>query len=48
MCHPRPATRGIKMATDKPKGENARKGAVKKRTQRKRKMGKASWAQRDK
>jgi hypothetical protein len=37
------------MATNKPTGDNARKGAVKKRSQRKNKlMGKAAWTKRDK
>jgi hypothetical protein len=37
------------MATNKPYGDNARKGAVKKRTQRKGKlMGKTAWTKRDK
>ena len=37
------------MATNKPTGDNARKGAVRKRTQLKnRLMGKASWTKRDK
>ena len=37
------------MATNKPIGDNARKGAVKKRTQRKGKLqGKAAWTKRDK
>jgi len=36
------------MAVNKPKGDNARKGAVKKRSQRKSKvMGKAAWTKRD-
>jgi len=37
------------MAVNKPVGDNARKGAVKKRTQRNTKlMGKPSWTKRDK
>jgi len=37
------------MATNKPHGDNARKGAVRKRTQRKGKlMGKTAWTKRDK
>jgi len=37
------------MATNKPYGDNARKGAVRKRTQRKGKlMGKTAWTKRDK
>ena len=37
------------MATNKPIGDNARKGAVKKRTQRKGKlMGKTAWTKRNK
>ena len=37
------------MAVNKPTGDNARKGAVKKRTQRKGKvMGKTAWTKRDK
>jgi hypothetical protein len=37
------------MATNKPIGDNARKGAVKKRSQRKGKlMGKTAWTKRDK
>ena len=37
------------MATNKPYGDNARKGAIKKRTQRKGKlMGKTAWTKRDK
>ena len=37
------------MAVNKPKGDNARKGAVKKRTQGKGKlMGKTAWTKRDK
>jgi hypothetical protein len=37
------------MAVNKPTGDNARKGAVKKRTQRKTAvMGKTAWAKRDK
>lgn len=37
------------MAVNKPKGDNARKGAVKKRSQRKGKlMGKTAWTKRDK
>ena len=37
------------MATNKPKGDNARKGAVKKRSQLKGKlMGKDVWTKRDK
>jgi hypothetical protein len=37
------------MATNKPTGDNARKGAVKKRSQTKTTMGGAStWAKRDK
>ena len=37
------------MATNKPAGDNARKGAVKKRTQRKTAvMGKPAWTKRDK
>lgn len=37
------------MATNKPTGDNARKGAVKKRTQRTSKtMGEDSWTKRDK
>jgi hypothetical protein len=37
------------MAVNKPKGDNARKGAVKKRTQRKTKlMGKTAWTKRNK
>jgi hypothetical protein len=36
------------MATNKPRGDNRRKGAVKKRTQRKIKvMGKMTWVKRD-
>lgn len=37
------------MAVNKPKGDNARKGAVRKRTQRKGKlMGETAWTKRDK
>jgi hypothetical protein len=37
------------MAANKPVGDNARKGAVKKRTQLKSKlMGKSAWTKRDK
>ena len=37
------------MATNKPVGDNARKGAVRKRTQRKGKlMGKTAWTKRSK
>jgi hypothetical protein len=37
------------MAVNKPKGDNARKGAVKKRTQRNGKlMGKTAWTKRSK
>jgi hypothetical protein len=37
------------MATNKPTGDNARKGAVKKRTQRKGKlMGRTAWTKRSK
>ena len=37
------------MAVNKPTGDNARKGAVKKRTQRKAKLqGKTAWTKRDK
>jgi len=37
------------MATNKPVGDNARKGAVKKRTQRKGKlMGRTAWTKRSK
>jgi hypothetical protein len=37
------------MAKNKPTGDNARKGAVKKRTQRKSKlMGKTAWTKRNK
>ena len=37
------------MAVNKPVGDNARKGAVKKRTQRTGKlMGKSAWTKRDK
>jgi hypothetical protein len=37
------------MAKNKPTGDNARKGAVKKRTQRKGKlMGKTAWTKRNK
>lgn len=37
------------MATNKPVGDNARKGAVRKRSQLKTKMaGKAQWTKRDK
>jgi hypothetical protein len=37
------------MAVNKPVGDNARKGAVKKRSQRKGKlMGKTAWTKRDK
>ena len=37
------------MAVNKPVGDNARKGAVRKRTQRKGKlMGKTAWTKRDK
>ena len=37
------------MAVNKPTGDNARKGAVKKRTQRKGKlMGKTAWTKRNK
>ena len=37
------------MAVNKPTGDDARKGAVKKRTQRKGKlMGKTAWTKRDK
>jgi hypothetical protein len=37
------------MAVNKPAGDNARKGAVKKRTQRKTKlMGKTAWTKRNK
>jgi len=37
------------MAVNKPNGDNARKGAVKKRTQRKRQlMGKTAWTKRSK
>jgi hypothetical protein len=37
------------MATNKPTGDNARKGAVRKRTQLRTKvMGKSSWTKRDK
>jgi len=37
------------MATNKPVGDNARKGAVKKRTQRKGKLqGRTAWTKRDK
>jgi hypothetical protein len=39
----------IPMAVNKPAGDNARKGAVKKRTQRKGKlMGKTAWTKRSK
>jgi hypothetical protein len=41
--------REMMMAVNKPVGDNARKGAVKKRTQRKTAvMGKAAWTKRDK
>ena len=37
------------MATNKPTGDNARKGAVRKRTQlRTKTMGESNWTQRDK
>jgi hypothetical protein len=37
------------MATNKPTGDNARRGAVRKRTQRKGKlMGKTAWTKRNK
>jgi hypothetical protein len=40
---------GTGMATNKPTGDNARKGAVRKRTQLKGKlMGKTAWTKRDK
>ena len=42
-------TKEIIMAANKPVGDNARKGAVKKRTQLKSKlMGKSAWTKRDK
>ena len=36
------------MATNKPVGDNARKGAVRKRTQLRTKMGESTWTKRDK
>jgi hypothetical protein len=37
------------MATNKPTGDNARKGAVRKRTQiRTKRMGESTWTKRDK
>ena len=40
---------GVPVAVNKPVGDNARKGAVKKRTQRKTAvMGKTAWTKRDK
>jgi hypothetical protein len=39
----------MKMATNKPTGDNARKGAVRKRTQlRTKTMGESTWTKRDK
>jgi hypothetical protein len=36
------------MATNKPVGDNARKGAIRKRTQLRTKMGESTWIKRDK
>jgi hypothetical protein len=45
----RPQSGGAGMATNKPVGDNARKGAVRKRAQRKGKlMGKTAWTKRSK